>query len=113
MPHQLDRWMYCGGRPNRLARFLNGIWTRTAAAGLPPQRMHTLEVRGRRSGRLRSFPVVVADYEGERYLELAPGARPHIPVDPNAFPAAFERIVSQCPVFRVLAAGADASADDR
>jgi deazaflavin-dependent oxidoreductase (nitroreductase family) len=28
----------------------------------------TLEVRGRKSGRLISFPVVVADYEGERYL---------------------------------------------
>lgn len=48
-----------------------------------------------------------------RYLELAPGARAHIPVDPNASPAAFERIVSQYPVFRVLPAGADGSPDDR
>lgn len=75
MPHQLDRWMYRGGRPNRMARFLNGIWSRTAAAGLPPHRMHTLEVRGRRSGRLRSFPVVVADYEHERYLVAMLGER--------------------------------------
>ena len=30
--------------------------------------MKALEVRGRRSGRLRSFPGVVADYGGERYL---------------------------------------------
>ncbi len=28
----------------------------------------TLEVAGRRTGRLISFPVVVTDYEGERYL---------------------------------------------
>lgn len=69
MPHQLDRWMYRGGRPNRVARLLNGIWMRTAAAGLPPHRMRALEVRGRRSGRLRSFPVVVVvDHESQRYL---------------------------------------------
>ena len=35
---------------------------------MPPKRLVTLEVRGRRSGRMRAFPVVVADYEGERYL---------------------------------------------
>jgi hypothetical protein len=68
MPHQLDRWMYRGGRPNRVARFLNGIWRRMAAAGLAPQRLNALEVRGRLSGRRTSFPVVVADHEGERYL---------------------------------------------
>jgi hypothetical protein len=28
----------------------------------------TLEVRGRKTGRTISFPVVVADYQGERYL---------------------------------------------
>ena len=27
-----------------------------------------LEVRGRRTGRRLSFPVVIADYEGQRYL---------------------------------------------
>jgi deazaflavin-dependent oxidoreductase (nitroreductase family) len=154
MPHQLDRWMYRGGRPNRVARFLNGLWMRTAAAGLPPHRMSALEVRGRRSGRLRSFPVVVADHEGQRYLvamlgegvnwvsnvraagghavlrhgrretvrleevepggrapilkrylELAPGARAHIPVESGAPVAAFERVASQYPVFRVSPAG--------
>jgi hypothetical protein len=39
-----------------------------ASAGLPPHRVKTLEVRGRRTRRLISFPVVVADYEGEHYL---------------------------------------------
>lgn len=150
MPHRLDRWMYRGGRPNRVARFLNGTWRRTAAAGLPPHRMKELQVRGRRTGRLRSFPVVVADYEGgrylvamlgqganwvanvraakgqgvlrhgrsepvllvevdpedrapilRRYLQLAPGARGHIGVDPEAPLVEFERIAPQYPVFRV------------
>jgi deazaflavin-dependent oxidoreductase (nitroreductase family) len=37
--------------------------------------MATLEVRGRRSGRQRSFPVMVADYDGERYLVAMLGAQ--------------------------------------
>ena len=45
----------------------------------------------------------------KRYLELAPGARAHIPVDPGAPVAAFERIASDYPVFRVLPAGEDRS----
>ena len=68
VPHQLDAWMYRGGRPNRLARVLNRLSTRMAASGRAPRRLHSLEVQGRRRGRLISLPVVVADYEGERYL---------------------------------------------
>jgi hypothetical protein len=37
----------------------------------------------------------------QRYLQLAPGARAHVPVDPGAPLAEFERIASQYPVFRV------------
>ena len=142
--------MYRGGRPRSLAALTNR-WTAIAAsAGLPPKRQVTLEVRGRRTGRPLSFPVVVADYEGERYLvamlgekanwvwnvraasgrvvlrhgrrqavvleevdaderapilrrylELAPGARAHIPVDRRAPLAEFERIAAQYPTFRV------------
>ena len=66
--HRFDRWMYAGGRPNRVARVLNGIWRTVASRGLSPHRLNTLEVPGRRSGRPTSFPVVVADYEGERYV---------------------------------------------
>jgi len=122
-------------------------------AGLSPQRLNTLEVPGRRTGHRTSFPVVVADYQGERYLvamlgeganwvanvraagghallirghreavtleevdpgarapilqrylQVAPGARPHIPVDRRAPLAAFEGIASQYPVFRIRAA---------
>lgn len=39
------------------------------------------------------------------YLQRAPGARPHIPVDKDAPLAQFERVAEQFPVFRVLAAG--------
>jgi hypothetical protein len=37
-----------------------------------------------------------------RYLELAPGARPHIPVDRKAPLAEFERIAAEFPVFQVV-----------
>jgi hypothetical protein len=36
-----------------------------------------------------------------RYLEIAPGARPHLPVDRRASLAQFERIAAQYPVFCV------------
>ena len=37
-----------------------------------------------------------------RYLQVAPGARPHIPVDRKAPLADFERISPDYPVFRIL-----------
>jgi hypothetical protein len=62
------RWLYRGGRPNRLARLLNRGWAIAGSAGIWPSRAATLEVSGRRTGRVISFPVVIADHEGERYL---------------------------------------------
>ena len=38
-----------------------------------------------------------------RYLQVAPGARPHIPVDRRASLAEFGRIAPDYPVFRVRA----------
>jgi deazaflavin-dependent oxidoreductase (nitroreductase family) len=66
--HVLDRWMYRGRRPNWLARLLNGAWARLAAAGIGPSQLVMLEVTGRRTGKTISFPLVVADYQGEQYL---------------------------------------------
>ena len=149
--HTLDRWLYRGKRPNRLARLMNGASARLAAAGFGPAQMSALEVAGRRTGKIVSFPVVVADYQGERYLvsmlgddtnwvrnvraaggravlrhghrevirldevdpgeraailrrylECAPGARPHIPVDRRAPVQEFEPIAAQYPVFKVM-----------
>jgi deazaflavin-dependent oxidoreductase (nitroreductase family) len=61
--------MYRGGRPSRLARLLNRPSAILHATGiLLPSRLVTMEVPGRRTGRLISFPLVVADYQGDRYL---------------------------------------------
>ena len=128
-------------------------------AGIWPSRLATLEVRGRRSGRLISFPVVIADYEGgrylvamlgeranwvanvraadgravlrhgrrervrleetavadrppiiRRYLEVAPGGRPHIPVDRHAPLDAFAGIAADIPVFALRPADAETRA---
>jgi deazaflavin-dependent oxidoreductase (nitroreductase family) len=152
--YAVKRWMYRGDRPGLLARAMNRVSAVQFAAGLlSPARAVTLELRGRRTGRTISFPVVVADYEGERYLvsmlgekanwvsnaraaggrgvlrrgrretirleevdpdrrapilrrylALAPGARPHIPVDRHAPLSDFERVAPAFPVFRIVEA---------
>lgn len=66
---RLRRWMYRGGRPNRLARAMNRVDGWLYSTGLLlPDRVATLEVRGRRTGRTVSVPLVVANHDGERYL---------------------------------------------
>jgi len=145
--------MYRRGRPGLLARVMNRISATQFSAGLlSPKRAVTLEVPGRHTGRLISFPLVVADCEGERYLvamlgndtnwvrnvraaggravlrrggreavrleevdpgarapilrrylAIAPGARPHLPVNRHAPLEEFERSAAQFPVFRVAA----------
>jgi deazaflavin-dependent oxidoreductase (nitroreductase family) len=62
------RWLYRGGRPSRFARWQNRVSAIAFGAGIWPQRAATLEVRGRRSGRVIAFPVVITDYDGDRYL---------------------------------------------
>ncbi len=148
---RLLRWMYRSGRPNSLARVLNRISAIQFSTGwILPSRLGTLEVIGRRTGRVISFPIAIVDYQGERYLVamlgentnwvrnvraaggravlrhgrreaicleevgigarapilqrylvIAPGARPHLPVDRRAPLEDFERVASQVPVFRI------------
>ena len=62
------RWLYRGARPNRFAKVQNRLSAIVFASGVWPNRVATLEVRGRRTGRVIAFPVVIADHEGERYL---------------------------------------------
>jgi deazaflavin-dependent oxidoreductase (nitroreductase family) len=62
------RWLYRGERAHQLARLLNRAQTQLAARGIGPGRVAALDVVGRRTGRTISFPVVVADFQGERYL---------------------------------------------
>src|SRR6201987_675903 len=64
----IQRWQYRGGRPGWSARVTNRLGALGSAAGIGPDQAATLEVRGHKSGRMISFPVVVADYQGERYL---------------------------------------------
>lgn len=149
--YRLSRWMYRGGRPNWLARGLNRIGgSRFGFGRLVPAGWVQLRVRGRRSGRLISFPMVVVDHQGDRYLvamlgpntnwvrnlraadghavlrhrqsvavrldevdrserapilrkylAVAPGARPHLPVDRRAPLEEFEAIADSYPVFRI------------
>jgi len=150
--YQVKRWMYRAGRPGLLARAMNRVSAIQFSAGLlSPARAVTLEVRGRRTGRVISFPLVVAEHEGgrylvsmlgkdanwvrnvraaggqavlrrgrrenvhlrevpsaarapilRRYLAVAPGARPHLPVDRHAPLDEFERIAEQHPVFQII-----------
>ena len=146
------RWLYQGGHPNRFARLQNRASAMLFAAGIAPTRAAELQITGRRSGRVISFPVAIADVEGDRYLvsmlganvnwvrnlkaagghavlrhgrrervcleevepgarapilprylEVAPGARPHIPVDRAAPLEEFARIAPDYPVFRIRA----------
>lgn len=154
MKHYDDylRWAYGGDRPHWSARLQNWSAALAFAAGILPRRAAALEIRGRRTGRAISIPVVITDYEGERYLvsmlgknpnwvrnlkaasswavlchgrreaihleevdpsvrapilrrylQVAPGARPHIAVDRRAPLTEFERIARDYPVFRVNA----------
>jgi hypothetical protein len=64
----LQRWFYAGGHPNLIARLLDRGTAAVSARGVGPGYMVAMEVRGRRSGRLVSLPLVVATVGGERYL---------------------------------------------
>jgi hypothetical protein len=64
----LSRWFYRGGRPNRVARILNRVGAAAYALGVAPDYLVTLEVPGRRSGRIIGFPLVMVVLGGERYL---------------------------------------------
>ncbi|WP_433790809.1 hypothetical protein [Actinoplanes sp. CA-252034] len=84
------RWLYQHGRPNRLARILNRISALQFSSGKrAPRNWGALEVPGPRAPILR------------RYLAVAPGARPHMAVDPRAPLADFDRVAARYPVFHV------------
>ena len=110
-------------RPNRLGRLMVRFWDGVFARGwVMPERVATLEVRGRASGRTIALPVVIADHDGGRYLvsmlggqanwvrnvraacgrAVAPGARAHMPLDYRAPLREFEPIAGRFPVFRVV-----------
>lgn len=59
---------YGDSGPTRLGRATTRFMVWWSGKGLPPARQVVLELRGRKSGKLRSLPVVVATVDGERYL---------------------------------------------
>lgn len=144
---------YRDGRPTRFGQFTNRGMGKFAALGAPSFGMETLEVPGRKSGKLTSTVLVVARHEGDEYLvsmlgdavdwvrnvraadghavlrhgkrrsvrlvevepaerppilkaylAVAPGARPHIPVDYREPVGAFTMVAERYPVFRVIPA---------
>lgn len=129
---------------------MNAIWAKLHAWGIAPNYLVTLEVVGRKSGKVISFPLVMLAREGERYfvsmlgeqanwvrnlravdgkatlrhgrveqmtledvpveqrapllkayLQIAPGARPHVAVDKDAPLEEFEKVAAAYPVFKV------------
>lgn len=64
----LAKWLYKGGRPNRLATMLNRCQAAVHALGIAPNYLVTLDVPGRRTGRTISLPLVMTVVDGERYL---------------------------------------------
>jgi hypothetical protein len=68
------RWLYRGGHPNLLAKILNRGWAMVHSLGLFPNYLVTLEVVGRKSGKMISFPLALTVMNGERYLVSMLGA---------------------------------------
>jgi len=62
------RAMYAGGRADATARRFARIWAAAFSLGLMPRRWVTLEVAGRRTGRITRFPLGMADWQGRWYL---------------------------------------------
>ena len=70
----LKQWLYRDRRPNWIASAVNRCLAAVHALGIAPNYLVTLEVRGRRSGRAFSLPLVMVIVEGERYLVSMLGA---------------------------------------
>lgn len=71
----MRRWLYRGGRPNRIAAALNWVSAAIHARGIAPNYAVTLEVQGRRTGRRMRLPLVMVVAGGERYLVSMLGAQ--------------------------------------
>lgn len=66
----------------------------------------TLKCGGAERVRLEELAVAARAPLLKAYLQCAPGARPHFPVDKDAPLEAFEAIAARFPVFRVLPSAA-------
>jgi hypothetical protein len=145
------QWLYRGQRAGGIAKMVNRISAIIAARSATSNGLVALDVIGRKSGRVVSFPLVMVTVDGQRYLasmlgdntqwvrnvravsgravlrsggredvrleeisvdqrapilkaylQVASGARPHVPVDKDAPLAEFEKIAAAHPVFRLV-----------
>ena len=62
------QWLYRGQRPGWIAKILNRMWANAASKNVMPNGLVALEVIGRKSGRVVSFPLVVTVIDGQRYV---------------------------------------------
>ena len=62
------QWLYRGKRPNWIAKILNGAIANSASKSISPDGVVALQVIGRKSGRVISFPLVVTVIDGQRYV---------------------------------------------
>ena len=69
------RLFYRDWRPTRLGKLVNGAFAWLSGLGLTPCVLLTLQVRGRRSGLLRTNGLAVAEHDGQRYLVSMLGDR--------------------------------------
>ena len=69
------RSTYPGGRADARARRLSRLWATMFGLGLGPRRWVSLEVTGRKSGRIVRFPLGMADLAGQWYLVSMLGER--------------------------------------
>ncbi|HEY5395348.1 MAG TPA: nitroreductase/quinone reductase family protein [Trebonia sp.] len=69
------RSMYPDGRADGRARRFSRLWAAVFTLGLGPRRWVTLEVTGRKSGRVVRFPLGMADLAGQWYLVSMLGER--------------------------------------
>lgn len=148
--YHAKQWLYRGQKPNWIVKIINRAQARAASQKATSNGLVALEVIGRKSGRIISFPLVMVTVDGGRYLasmlgenvqwvlnvrasggkavlcsggreevhleeipvaqrapilkaylQVAEGARPHVPVDKDAPLTEFEKIAAQHPVFRI------------
>jgi deazaflavin-dependent oxidoreductase (nitroreductase family) len=62
------RWLYRGQRPGQIAKIVNRMWAIVASRNVMSNGLVALEVIGRKSGRIISFPLVMVTVDGQRYL---------------------------------------------
>jgi len=62
------QWLYRGQRPGWIAKILNRMWANAASKKVMDNGLVALEVIGRKSGRVVSFPLVMFTMDGQRYL---------------------------------------------